>query len=434
MPIWSKRCETMARPDLEQLQLERLQATVNRAYRNVRFYHRQFVEAKLDPEDVQTMDDIRRLPFTTKEDLRAAYPYEMFSVPLREIVRVHSSTGTTGMATVVGYTRNDLRNWSELVARVISAGGVTKHDVVQVTFDYGLFTGGFGLHQGAERVGASVIPVSAGNTQRQIRIMQDYRTTVLVGTPSYALHMAEVMEEMGVDPKTTHLRLGLFGGEPFSERMRQEIEARLNILATDNYGLSEVMGPGLSGECEYTCGMHINEDHFFCEVIDPETLRPVPFGEEGELVVTTLTREGMPLVRYRTRDLTTLDPEPCKCGRTLMRMGRVHGRTDDMFIVRGVNVFPSQIEAILFDIEGVEPHYQIILDRKAGLDEMTIQVEISRDIFTDQMSRLVELESKIVSKIHSEAGVTPKLKLVEPRTIERTQGEKTSTVIDNRDF
>jgi phenylacetate-CoA ligase len=433
MPIWNRRCETMARPDMEQLQIERLQAAVNRAYRNVRFYHRQFVANELEPEDITSLDDLRRLPFTTKDDLRAAYPYEMFSVPLREIVRVHSSSGTTGRATAVGYTRNDLKTWAELVARVISAGGVTKHDVVQITFGYGLFTGGFGLHQGAERVGASVIPVSAGNTQRQIQIMQDYRTTALIGTPSYALHVAEVMEEMGVDPKTLHLRLGLFGGEPFSEKMRQEIEARLNILATDNYGLSEVMGPGVSGECEYTCGMHINEDHFLVEVVNQDTLEQVPFGEEGELVVTTLTKEGMPLIRYRTRDLTTLVQEPCKCGRTTLRMSRVRGRTDDMLIIRGVNVFPSQIESILFEIEGVEPHYQIILDRKSGLDEMTIQVEVSREMFTDKMSLLVDLESKIITRIHAEVGVTPKLKLVEPKTLERTAG-KAIRVIDNRTF
>ena len=423
----------MARPDLEQLQIERLQATVNRAYRNVRFYHRRFVESKLDPEDIMSVDDLRRLPFTTKEDLRAGYPYELLSVPLREIVRIHSSSGTTGRATVVGYTRNDVRTWSELVARVISAGGVTKHDVVQITFGYGLFTGGFGLHQGAERIGASVIPVSAGNTQRQIQIMQDYRTTAIIGTPSYALHIAEVMAEMDIDPKSLHLKLGLFGGGPFSERMRQEIESRLNIAATDNYGISEVMGPGVSGECEHTCGMHINEDHFLVELIDPDTLEHVPFGEQGELVVTTLTKEGMPLLRYRTRDLTTLMPEPCKCGRTGVRMSRIIGSTDEMLIIRGVNVFPSQIEAILFEIEGVEPHYQIVLDRKSGLDEMTIRVEVSPEMFTDQMSRLVDLESKITSRIHAEVGVTPKLKLVEPKTLERTM-DKATRVIDNRAF
>ncbi|NLC56475.1 MAG: phenylacetate--CoA ligase [Armatimonadetes bacterium] len=431
MPIWNRRCETMARGDLEQLQLERLQATVNRAYRNVRFYNRRFQELGIEPEDIRSLADVRRLPFTTKDDLRAAYPYEMFSVPLREIVRIHSSSGTTGRATVVGYTRNDLRTWTELVARVISAAGVTQQDVVQVTFGYGLFTGGFGLHYGAERVGASVIPVSAGNTERQIQVMQDFRSTALVGTPSYALHIAEVMREMGVDPKELALRVGLFGGEPHSERMRRQVEERLNILATDNYGLSEVMGPGVSGECEYQCGLHINEDHFLVELIDPQTLEPVPYGQQGELVLTTLTKEGIPLLRYRTRDLTTLDPTPCRCGRTNARMQKVLSRTDDMLIVRGVNVYPSQIEAVLLDVEGVEPHYQIILERKAALDEMTILVEVSSDLFTDRMSRLVDLEKQIKSRMHAALGLTPKLKMVEPRTLERSQG-KAKRVIDNR--
>jgi phenylacetate-CoA ligase len=433
MPIWNKRCETMSRSDMEQLQLERLQTTVNRAYRNVRFYHRLFSQAGIEPEDVQSLKDIERLPFTTKEDLRDAYPYEMFSVPLREIVRIHSSSGTTGRATVVGYTRNDLRTWSELVARVISAAGVTKHDVVQITFGYGLFTGGFGLHYGAERVGASVIPVSAGNTERQIQIMQDFKSTVLVGTPSYALHIAEAMDDMGVDSKTLSLRVGLFGGEPSSEHMRREIEERLNILATDNYGLSEVMGPGVSGECEHKNGLHISDDHFFVELIDPSSLKHVPYGEQGELVVTTLTKEGMPLLRYRTGDLTALNPESCKCGRTSTRMSKVRGRTDDMLIIRGVNIFPADIEAILFETEGVEPHYQIILDRKAALDELTILVEVSKDIVSDKMSRLVELENKIKARMHAVTGLTPKLKMVEPKTLERSSG-KAIRVIDNRDL
>jgi len=431
MPIWNKRCETMGRAEMEQLQLERLQTTVNRAYRNVRFYHRKFAELGVEPEDIKSLDDIRSLPCTTKEDLRDAYPYEMFSVPLREIVRIHSSSGTTGRVTVVGYTKNDLRTWSELVARVISAAGVTKHDVVQITFGYGLFTGGFGLHYGAERVGASVIPVSAGNTERQIQIMQDFRTTALVGTPSYALHIAEVMEEMGVDRESVRLRVGLFGGEPSSERMRREIEQRLGILATDNYGLSEVMGPGVSGECEHKCGLHVNEDHFLVEVVDPETLDPVPAGAQGELMVTTLTKEGMPLLRYRTRDLTSLTAERCVCGRMNTRMRKVSGRTDDMLIVRGVNVFPSEIEAILFETEGVEPHYQIIVEREGALDQLTILVEVSREIATDRMSRLVELENKIKARMHSVIGITPKLKLVEPKTLERGHG-KATRVVDKR--
>lgn len=420
----------MARSDLEQLQLERLQATVNRAYRNVRFYRRRFRELGVEPEDIQSLDDIRRLPFTTKDDLKAAYPYEMLSVPLREIVRLHSSAGAGEEGVVVGYTRNDLRTWSELVARVISAGEVTKRDVVQITFSYGLFTGGFGLHYGAERVGASVIPVSTGSTERQIRIMQDFKTTALVGTPSYALHIADVMDRMGVDPRTLSLRVGLFGGEPFPEKTRQEIESRLRIMATDNYGLSEVMGPGVSGECKYQCGLHINEDHFLVEVVDPKTLEVLPYGEQGELVITTLTKEGMVLLRYRTRDLTALDPEPCRCGRTNVRMSKVLGRTDDMLIIRGVKVFPSQIKAVLQEVEGIEPHYQIVIEREAALDELTILVEVSREIFPDEVSRLMELEQRIKSRIEAVTGLTPKLRLVEPRTLaERGGGDE---VVDKR--
>lgn len=428
MPIWNRRCETMTRADLEQLQIERLQAMVNRAYRNVRFYHKEFEALRIQPEDIQSLDDIRRIPFTDKDDMRAAYPYEMFSVPLKEIVRIHSSSGTTGRATVVGYTRNDLRTWSELVARVISAAGVTRHDVVQVTFGYGLFTGGFGLHYGAERVGASVIPVGAGSTERQIQVMQDFRTTALVGTPSYALHLAEVIEEMGIDRSSLSLRVGLFGAERSSERMRSEIESRLGIIATDNYGLSEVMGPGVSGECEHRCGMHINEDHFLVELIDPDTLKPVPYGQQGELVITTLTKEGLPLLRYRTRDLTTLNPGPCRCGRTTVRMSKITGRTDDMLIIRGVNLFPSQIEEILFEIEGLQPHYQIVVDRKGALDELTLMVEVSRELFTGEMSRLMDLEQKINSRVKSVIGITPHVKLVEPKTIERGAGKARGSV------
>ena len=431
MPIWNRRCETMSREEMEQLQLERLQLTVNRAYRNVRFYHRRFERLGIEPEDVGSLDDLKRLPFTTKEDLCDAYPYEMFSVPLREIVRIHASSGSSGQGAVIGYTRNDLRTWSDLVARVVSAAGVTKHDVLQVTFDYGLFTGGFGIHYGAERVGASVIPASGGNTERQIRIMKDFKTTVLVGTPSYALHIAEVMDQMDVDRSAFSLRLGLFGGEPFPEHLRSEIEERLGISATDNYGISDVMGPGIAGECECKCGLHVNEDHFLAELIDPDTLESVPYGRQGELVLTTITKQGMPLLRYRTRDLTSLNPERCECGRTNLRMGKIAGRTDDMLIIRGVNVYPSQIESILFEIEGVEPHYRIIIDRVAAMDELTIQVEVSKEILTDQMRRLVELEEKIKSRIHANVGLTPKLKLVEPKTLQDAGGQR---VIDNRNL
>ena len=429
VPIWNRRCETMARGDLEQLQLERLQATVNRAYRNVRFYNRRFQELGIEPEDIRSLADVRRLPFTTRMTCARPTPTRCSVCPSARsahplLLRHHRASHRSGLHP---QRPAHLTGWW----RVISAAGVTQQDVVQVTFGYGLFTGGFGLHYGAERVGASVIPVSAGNTERQIQVMQDFRSTALVGTPSYALHIAEVMREMGVDPKELALRVGLFGGEPHSERMRRQVEERLNILATDNYGLSEVMGPGVSGECEYQCGLHINEDHFLVELIDPQTLEPVPYGQQGELVLTTLTKEGIPLLRYRTRDLTTLDPTPCRCGRTNARMQKVLSRTDDMLIVRGVNVYPSQIEAVLLDVEGVEPHYQIILERKAALDEMTILVEVSSDLFTDRMSRLVDLEKQIKSRMHAALGLTPKLKMVEPRTLERSQG-KAKRVIDNR--
>jgi phenylacetate-CoA ligase len=422
----------MSREEMEQLQLERLQLTVNRAYRNVRFYHRRFEKLGIEPEDVGSLGDLKRLPFTTKEDLCDAYPYEMFSVPLREIVRIHASSGSSGQGAVIGYTRNDLRTWSDLVARVVSAAGVTKHDVLQVTFDYGLFTGGFGIHYGAERVGASVIPVSSGNTERQIRIMKDFKTTVLVGTPSYALHIAEVMEQMDVDRSAFSLRLGLFGGEPFPEHLRGEIEERLKISATDNYGISDVMGPGIAGECECKCGLHVNEDHFLAELVNPDTLESVAYGQQGELVLTTITKQGIPLLRYRTRDLTTLNPERCVCGRTNLRMSKIAGRTDDMLIIRGVNVYPSQIEAILLEIEGVEPHYRIIIDRVAAMDELTILVEVSKEILTDQMRRLVELEEKIKSRVHAVVGLTPKLKLVEPKTLQDSPGGQ--RVIDNRNL
>lgn len=433
MPIWNKRCETMPREDMEQLQIERLQLTVNRAYRNVRFYHKRFEKLGIEPEDVTSPADLGRLPFTTKEDLCDAYPYEMFSVPLKEIVRIHSSSGSFGQGAVIGYTRNDLRTWSDLVARVVSGAGVTKNDVLQVTFDYGLFTGGFGIHYGAERVGASVIPASGGNTERQIRIMKDFKTTALVGTPSYALHIAEVMEQMGVDRDTLSLRLGLFGGEPFPECLRAEIEDRLGISATDNYGISDVMGPGIAGECEHKCGLHVNEDHFLAELVNPSTLEPVGYGEQGELVLTTITKQGMPLIRYRTRDLTTLNPGRCSCGRTTVRMSKIAGRTDDMLIIRGINVYPSQIEAILYEIEGVEPHYRIIVDRVEAMDELTVLVEVSADIITDQISRLVQLEEKIRDRIHAVVGLTPKLRLVEPKTLQDSP-DAAQRVVDNRNL
>ncbi|HSH13222.1 MAG TPA: phenylacetate--CoA ligase, partial [Desulfurivibrionaceae bacterium] len=354
---WETDKECISREDLAQLQLERLQATLCRVASHVPFYRKKFKELAISPEDISSLDDLRKLPFTTKQDLRDNYPYGLFAVPLREVVRIHASSGTTGQATVVGYTHNDIKNWASLVARILTGAGVTKDDVVQIAFGYGMFTGGFGLHYGAETVGASVIPMSSGNTKRQIQIMQDFRTTALVCTPSYALLLADVMEEKGINPNALSLKYGLFGGEPWSEAMRREIQDKLNIIATDNYGLSEVMGPGVAGECQERNGLHLNEDHFLVEVINPETLEPVAPGEIGELVITTLTKEAFPVVRYRTRDLTRLLPGPCPCGRTLTRMQRVLGRTDDMLIIKGVNVYPSQIEEVLFDIEGTKPYY-----------------------------------------------------------------------------
>ena len=428
---WEPDKECMAREDLEQLQLERLQSTLYRVGTHVPFYKKKFDELKFNYDDVRSLDDLRRLPFTIKQDLRDNYPYGLFAVPLRDVVRVHSSSGTSGQATVVGYTRNDIKTWSNLVARVITAAGVTKNDVIQIAFGYGLFTGGFGLHYGAELVGTSVIPISSGNTKRQIQIMQDFKTTALVCTPSYALVMADTMMEMGVNPNGLSLRYGLFGGEPWSEGMRREINEKLGIIATDNYGLSEVMGPGVSGECLECNGLHINEDHFLLEILDPNTLEPVPEGEVGELVITTLTKEAFPMIRYRTRDLTRFIPGPCACGRTMRRMQRVMGRTDDMLIIKGVNVFPMQIEKVLFEVEGIEPHYQIIVDRENHADRLTVLVEVMESIFFDEMKKQRMVIDRIKSRLASEVGVQVDVKLVEEKTLARSEG-KAKRVIDRR--
>jgi len=429
--MWEPEYECMKREDLSRLQLERLKAALDRVCQQVPFYRQSFDRLKLHPEEIKSLEDLKRLPFTSKADLRDSYPYGMFAVPLREVVRIHSSSGTTGKPTVVGYTRNDLLTWSNLVARFLTAGGVTREDVVQIAFGYGLFTGGFGLHYGAERIGASVIPVSAGNTQRQIMIMQDFRSTALVCTPTYALYLSEAMAETGVDPKSLYLRVGLFGSEPWSESMRREIEGKLSILATDNYGLSEVIGPGVAGECEFKLGLHLFEDHFIPEVIDLETQEVLPYGEKGELVLTTLTKEAFPLIRYRTGDITSLNPEPCRCGRTLVRMARVSGRTDDMLIIRGVNVYPSQIEQVLLEMEGTEPHYQIIVDRKGALDELEIQVEVSEKMFFDEMKRQHQFVESIQERLRSTLGLSARVKLVEPKTIVRYEG-KAKRVVDKR--
>ncbi len=431
MSYWEPERECMAREDLEQLQLERLQSTLYRVGTNVPFYKKKFEQIKFNYDDIRSLDDLRRLPFTEKQDLRANYPYGLFAVPLRDVVRVHSSSGTSGQATVVGYTRNDIKTWSGLVARIITAAGVTKNDVIQIAFGYGLFTGGFGLHYGAELLGASVIPISAGNTKRQIQIMQDFKTTALVCTPSYALVLADAMMDMGINPNGLSLRYGLFGGEPWSEAMRQEIHQKLGIIATDNYGLSEVMGPGVAGECQQCNGLHVNEDHFLLEILDPKTFEPVPEGEVGELVITTLTKEAFPMIRYRTRDLTRFIPGTCACGRTLKRMERVMGRSDDMLIIKGVNVFPMQIEKVLFEVEGTEPHYQIVVERENHADKITVMVEVMESIFFDEMKKQRQVIDTIKSRLASEVGVNVDVKLVEEKSLERSEG-KAKRVIDRR--
>jgi phenylacetate-CoA ligase len=431
MRIWDPTYECMPREELDQLQLERLQATLNRVSKTVTCYRRKFDEAGINPEDILSLRDLAKLPFTTKEDLRLNYPYGMFAVPLREVVRIHSSSGTTGKPTVVGYTKNDIKTWSNLVARFMTAAGVTHDDVVQIAFGYGLFTGAFGLHYGAEAIGASVIPMSAGNTEKQIMIMQDYKTTALVCTPSYAITLASRMEQMGIDPKSLSLRVGLFGAEPWSEAMRREIESRLFISATDNYGLSEIIGPGVAGECECRCGMHIFEDAFIPEIIDPETCQVLPHGSVGELVLTTLTKEAFPMIRYRTRDITSLDYSECECGRTLVRMRKTMGRTDDMLIIRGVNVFPSQLEEVLFDVEGCEPHYQLVIDRDGAMDVLEVRIEVTESIFFDEMKKQRAFLELVEKRINSLLGVSVSVKLVEPNSIPRHEG-KAIRIIDNR--
>ncbi|MFA7403735.1 MAG: phenylacetate--CoA ligase [Pelobacteraceae bacterium] len=429
--IWDSQHECMPREELEQLQLERLQATLNRVYKNVPCYRTKFNDLGIVPEDVASLSDLSKLPFTTKEDLRLNYPYGMFAVPLREVVRIHSSSGTTGKPTVVGYTKNDLKMWSNLVARFMTAAGVTHDDVVQIAFGYGMFTGAFGLHYGSEAIGAAVIPMSGGNSDKQIMIMQDYKSTALVCTPSYAITLADLMEKQKIDPQTLSLKYGLFGGEPWSEAMRAEIESRLMISATDNYGLSEVIGPGVAGECSYKCGMHIAEDAFIAEIIDPETCQVLPPGSVGELVLTSINKEAFPMVRYRTRDITSLDYATCECGRTMVRMKKTMGRTDDMLIIKGVNVFPSQIEEVLVAIEGCEPHYQLVVDRKGALDVLEVCIEVRENIFFDEMKKQRAFLDMVGKRIDSMLGVGVTVKLVEPNSIPRHEG-KAQRVIDKR--
>jgi phenylacetate-CoA ligase len=430
--IWNPEYEQIDRAKLKDLQLQRLQWVIKWAYERVPAYKQKFDKAGIKPKDIQSLDDLTSLPFTTKDELKNDYPYGFFALPMNKIVRIHSTSGTTGIPVVVGYSRGDLNTWAELVARIATAAGVTEDDLAQVSFGYGMFTGGFGLHYGLERVGAAVLPASTGNTERQIQIMRDFGTTVLIGTPSYALHLCEVADQMGVDIRKLPLRVGLFGSEPWSEGMRQEIEQRMGIMATDNYGLTEVMGPGVAGECEERNGHHFNEDHFIPEIIDPDTGQVLPYGETGELVITTLTKEGFPMIRYRTRDLTYLTNEPCPCGRTLIKMARVLGRTDDMLIIKGVNIFPSQIEQVLTEIEGIEPQYQIILKKKGALNDIEVNVEVSERVFPDAMRKLVDFERQVESRLQTVLGIFVKVKLVEPKSIERTGG-KAKRIIDRRD-
>ena len=430
MKIWDPDYECMPRDELAQLQLERLQATLNRVYRNVAFYRKKFDEIDFQPEDLVELNDLGKLPFTCSRDLSDAYPYDLFAVPLREVVRVHSSSGAT-KPVVVGYTRQDLKHWSELVARVLTSGGVTADDVVQVTLNYGLLTGGLGLHYGAELIGASVLPTSVGRTERQVKIMQDYRTTALVATPSYALVIADRMESMGVDAKTLTLKFAMLAGEPWSEEMRQEIEGRLYVKATDNYGLSEIMGPGVAGECLYQSGMHLNEDHFIFEVVDPKTGKNLQPGEVGELIITTLTKEAFPLIRFRTGDLCSMHSEPCQCGRGLARMSRVLGRTDQVIIIKGINIIPSRVGDLLEEVLGSKPPYQLVVSRVGHLDGLTVQVEVSEDLFFDKMREQRSLIERMGEKIAGGIGVTPRIILVEPGSIKRDK-ETSFKVVDNR--
>ncbi|BCA79766.1 phenylacetate--CoA ligase [Desulfuromonas sp. AOP6] len=430
--IWNDEFETLPKEAIESLQLKRLKQTIERVYATVPFYRNSFKEANVTPESIKSLDDLRRLPFTLKSDMRDNYPYGLFAVPLDQIVRIHASSGTTGKPTVVGYTRRDIKMWAELMARSFVAAGAHRGDVIHNAYGYGLFTGGLGAHYGAEKLGASVIPMSGGNTRKQIMIMQDFGSTVLTCTPSYSLYLAEAAAEEGVNIQDLKLRVGIFGAEPWTEEMRREIEAKLNIKAIDIYGLSEILGPGVAIEChEAQHGLHIWEDHFIPEIINPDTGEVLPDGELGELVITTITKEGIPMIRYRTRDITRLIAEPCICGRTHRRIARMSGRTDDMLIIRGVNVFPSQIESVLVSIEGVEPHYQLIVEREENLDTLEIQVEVNEQTFSDEIKVLQDLSSRIRHEIKDLLGITCKVRLVEPKTIARSEG-KAKRVVDRR--
>jgi len=429
--IWNNSYECMSRGAMQELQSERLRNTVERVYYNVPYYREKMQQAGLGPEDISGIDDLYKLPFTVKQDLRDNYPFGLFAVPMSEIIRLHASSGTTGQPTVVGYTRKDLATWSEVVARTLSCAGIERNDFIQIAYGYGLFTGGLGIHYGSEKIGAVVIPVSGGNTKRQIQLMKDFGSTVLACTPSYALYLAEAIEESGISRNELKLRVGVFGAEPWTEEMRQEIEDKLKIKAIDIFGLSEIIGPGVASECEYQTGLHIQEDHFIPEIIDPVTLEVLPEGQEGELVFTTITKEGLPLIRYRTRDLSTIEYGSCICGRTTVRMKKILGRSDDMLIIRGVNVFPSQVETVLLEMSETKPHYLLIVDRINSLDMLQLQVEVEEQFFQDKISQLQGLRRKIQSNLESALGLSVDVKLVEPKTIERSEG-KAKRVIDKR--
>ncbi len=431
--IWNEKIECMAHDELEELQLKRLQDVVKRAYETVPHYKKRFDESGIKPEDIKSLDDIQKLPFTTKDDLRSVYPFGMFAVPRREIVEVHTSSGTTGKPTVSGYTKGDIKIWSEIMARGLTMFGVTEDDIIQNTHGYGLFTGGFGVHYGAQLIGATVIPISTGQTRRQIEIMKDFGTTILIVTPSYGLYLAEVAEEEGVGADDLNLNSIGFGSEMWTEEMRQELQKKFNSPAYNIYGLTEIMGPGIALECSQQDGLHVMEDHFYPEIIDSETMEVLEEGKKGELVLTTLTRQGMPIIRFRTKDITRLRGGTCACGRTLKKMERITGRADDMLKIRGVAVFPSQIEKALLRMDGIEPHYQIIATRPQHLDELEVQVEASPKIFSDEVKELVGIKRKIEDYIRNEIGLRVNVTLVEPKTLPRSEG-KAVRVIDKREL
>lgn len=430
--IWNETKECMSREDMENLQSARLRKLVDYVYHNVEFYRKKMQAVGLTPADIRGIEDIEKLPFTTKDDLRDTYPFGLFAVPQSEIVRIHASSGTTGKATVVGYTRYDLDVWAECVARCMTMAGVGRNDIVQVAYGYGLFTGGLGAHCGAEKIGAMVVPMSTGNSKKLTTMMVDFGATAIACTPSYLLHISEVLREEGLLDQIK-LKAAVCGAEPWTEKMRNEIEKRLNIHAHDIYGLSEVMGPGVACDCEYHAGLHVCEDHFFPEIVDPKTLKGVPEGETGELVFTTLTKQGLPLIRYRTKDLTSITREKCECGRTSARISRFKGRSDDMLIIRGVNVFPSQVEAALVNVEEVTPHYMIIVDRVNNLDTMEIQVELDSKYYTDEIKGIEKLTKKIGHVIMQALGLNAKITIVQPGSLKRSEG-KAVHVIDKRKY